>query len=492
MDYGQELRFGLFPSPEAAAAERTLLLAEVAEVTGYDLVTLQDHPYQAKHLDALTLLTVIAARSSTLRVALNVANLPLRPPVVLAKSIATIDRLTGGRAELGLGAGAFWDAIAAAGGRRLTPGQSVDALREGIEVIRGVWGEDGSGAVRVEGEHYRVVGLHPGPAPAHPVEIWVGAYRPRMLRLTGRYADGWLPSMGYAAPDALTEMNAMIDAAALDAGRDPAGVRRLYNVMGSFGATGRGPGLHGTPADWAEQLAALTLGEGMSTFILASDDVDVVRRFGEEVAPLVRDLVDAGRGGTAAPVAAPPLEPAGDDVWDESTRPRFPAPATSAYTAAQQAAPQHLVDVHDGLRAELDRLDDLVRQVAEGRLTVGDARSAINRMTLRQNNWTLGAYCEQYCRIVTAHHSLEDASVFPHLRRVEGAGPVIDRLTAEHHVIHDLLEALDRALVELVATPDGGVDRMRAVIDRFGGALRSHLAYEERELMHPLAQAGFY
>ncbi|MEP6628972.1 MAG: hemerythrin domain-containing protein, partial [Lapillicoccus sp.] len=94
--------------------------------------------------------------------------------------------------------------------------------------------------------------------------------------------------------------------------------------------------------------------------------------------------------------------------------------------------------------------------------------------------------------IVTAHHSLEDASVFPHLRRIEGAGPVIDRLTAEHRVIHDLLEALDRALVELVATPDGGVDRLRAVIDRFGGALRSHLVYEERELMHPLAQAGFY
>ncbi|MEO7235680.1 MAG: LLM class flavin-dependent oxidoreductase [Lapillicoccus sp.] len=492
MDYRQELRFGLFPSPEAAAAERTLLLAEVAEVSGYDLVTLQDHPYQAKHLDALTLLTVIAARSSSLRVALNVANLPLRPPVVLAKSIATLDRLTGGRAELGLGAGAFWDAIAAAGGRRLTPGQSVDALREGIEVIRGVWGVDGSGAVRVDGEHYRVVGLHPGPAPAHPVEIWLGAYKPRMLRLTGRYADGWLPSMGYAAPDVLSEMNATIDAAARDAGRDPAGVRRLYNVMGSFGAAGGGPGLHGSPADWAEQLAALTLGEGMSTFILASDDVDVVRRFGEEVAPLVRDLVDAGRGGTAASVATPPLEPAGDDVWDESTRPRFPAPATYAYTAAQQAAPQHLVDVHDGLRAELERLDDLVLQVAEGRLTVGDARSAINRMTLRQNNWTLGAYCEQYCRIVTAHHSLEDASVFPHLRRIEGAGPVIDRLTAEHRVIHDLLEAFDRALVELVATPDGGVDRLRAVIDRFGGALRSHLVYEERELMHPLAQAGFY
>ena len=84
MDYGQELRFGLFPTPNAADLDRVLLLAEVAEVSGLDLVTVQDHPYQARHVDAWTLLAVIAARSSTLRVALNVANLPLRPPVVLA------------------------------------------------------------------------------------------------------------------------------------------------------------------------------------------------------------------------------------------------------------------------------------------------------------------------------------------------------------------------------------------------------------------------
>jgi len=529
VDYGQELRFGLFPSPDAAGWENALLLAEVAEVSGFDLVTAQDHPYQAKHLDALTLLTVIAARSSTLRVALNVANLPLRPPVVLAKSVATLDLVTGGRAELGLGAGAFWDAIVAAGGHRLTPAESVDALREGIDVIRGVWGQDGPGAVRVDGRHHHVVGLHPGPAPAHRVEIWLGAYKPRMLRLTGRYADGWLPSMGYADPPDLPAMTATIDAAARDAGRDPASVRRLYNVFGSF-TSGGARGISGSPRDWAEQLADLALGEGMSTFILGADDVDDVRRFGEEVAPAVRDVVDAERR-AAAPAPEPPaarietttppaatapsteaaaalhVHPTPDDgtrhsdqaAWDESTRPTFPAPASFSYTANQQAAPQHLVDVHDGLRAELERLRDIVGQVSEGRLAVGDARSAINQMTLRQNNWTLGAYCEQYCRIVTTHHSLEDASVFPHLRRVAGARPVLERLGQEHVVIHDLLDALDRALVVLVAADvtdadDGGaaVDGLQAVLDLVTDALLSHLSYEERELLHPLAQAGFY
>ena len=115
MDYGQELQFGLFPTPNAAELDHVLLLAEIAEVSGLDLVTIQDHPYQARHADAWTLLSVIAARSASLRVALNVANLPLRQPVVLAKSVATLDLVTGGRVDLGLGAGGFWDPIVAAG-----------------------------------------------------------------------------------------------------------------------------------------------------------------------------------------------------------------------------------------------------------------------------------------------------------------------------------------------------------------------------------------
>jgi alkanesulfonate monooxygenase SsuD/methylene tetrahydromethanopterin reductase-like flavin-dependent oxidoreductase (luciferase family) len=511
MDYGQDLRFGLFPTPNAADLDHVLLLAEVAEVSGLDLVTAQDHPYQARHVDAWTLLAVIAARSASLRVALNVANLPLRPPVVLAKSVATLDLVTGGRADLGLGAGAFWDAIVAAGGTRLTAAESVDALREGIEVIRGVWGADG-GSVRVEGGHHNVAGLHPGPAPAHPVEIWLGAYKPRMLRLTGRYADGWLPSMGYADPDALTAMNDAIDQAARDAGRDPAAIRRLYNVFGSFGDGGRG--ITGSPKEWARRLAELAVVDGMSTFILGTDAVDDVRRFGEEVAPLVRDLVeDARRGMSVEPPGAPvarftpapsndealSVQPTPDDgtrlsdqaAWDERTRPTFPVPHDFAYSAAQQAAPQHLIDVHDALRAELARLRDIVEQVAEGRASVGSARSAINRMTLRQNNWTLGAYCEQYCRIVTGHHTLEDVSVFPHLRRVDGAAPVLDRLAEEHEVIADLLDHLDRALVTLVADEASGAGPLREVLDLVTDALLSHFSYEERELLHPLAQAGF-
>jgi Luciferase-like monooxygenase len=92
----------------------------------------------------------------------------------------------------------------------------------------------------------------------HEVEIWIGAIGPRMLALTGTVGDGWLPSESYVPVDSLAERNARIDDAALAAGRDPAAVRRLYNVNPSDD-----PG-------WAERLAALTLTDGMSTFIVAA------------------------------------------------------------------------------------------------------------------------------------------------------------------------------------------------------------------------------
>ena len=305
-DYGHEVRFGVFASPEVRRAHDTLELATLADVSGLDLFTVQDHPYNGTHLDTPTLLAAVAARTSSIRVAANVANLPLRSPVGLAKHIATLDVLSGGRAELGLGAGAFWDPIVAAGGPRRSPGEAVDALVEAIRIIRGVWGQDPTGpagrSVTVDGQHYAVSGLRVGPAPVHTVEIWIGATGPRMLRVIGRLADGWLPSMGYVPPDRLAELNARIDEAAEAAGRGAQAVRRLYNVHGRFG-TGAGL-LDGPPHAWAEQLAGLTLEHGMSTFILATDDAHTLRRFADEVAPATRELVDDERARRASD--APP------------------------------------------------------------------------------------------------------------------------------------------------------------------------------------------
>lgn len=272
--YGQELRFGVFVTPTAAGAAKVLELARLADREGLDLVTFQDHPYQGRFLDAWTLLSVVAARTERIRVAPNVANLPLRGPVLLAKSVATLDVLSGGRAELALGAGALWDRIAAVGGPRRSPRESVDALDEAIDVIRALW-TSGEEPLHVAGEHYALSGADRGPRPAHAAEIWLGAYRPRMLRLTGRKADGWLPSAGHAPPEALAELSRVIDDAAARAGRDPAAIRRLYNVDATFSA---------------DDLARLADTHGTSTFIVMTDEVDGIKRFANEIAPRVREF----------------------------------------------------------------------------------------------------------------------------------------------------------------------------------------------------------
>lgn len=501
MDYGHELAFGTFLTPAVNDPHRVIALAQLTEQAGLDLVTFQDHPYQPRLMDAWTLLAVVAAHTQKVKLATNVANLPLRHPVVLARSVATLDLVSRGRIELGLGAGAFLEAVAANGGPRLTHGQSITALEEALGVIREVWNPEGGG-IRLPGKYYELSGAKRGPEPAHDVEIWLGAYKPRMLGLTGRLADGWLPSSGYAGPEQLTAMNKLIDEAAIEAGRDPAAVRRLYNVSGRF--EGRGGFLLGPEEVWIDQLAELTLEEGMSTYILASDNPDDIRRFAE-VAAGVREAVAAGRSGSRpAPAAEPastnfsvvPTPPPATrrssvQVLDESTRPTGPAlDPQRTYSSYQLSSAQHLIEVHDHLRAELEQVRDLIEQVAAGSIGVGQARSHINTMTMRQNNWTLGTYCESYCRLVTTHHSLEDASLFPQLRRSDPAlVPVVDRLAEEHRLIHDVLERVDKALVALV-DGSGSIDRLRASVDLLEDTLLSHLSYEERELVEPLARLG--
>jgi alkanesulfonate monooxygenase SsuD/methylene tetrahydromethanopterin reductase-like flavin-dependent oxidoreductase (luciferase family) len=139
-----------------------------------------------------------------------------------------LDVLSGGRFELGLGAGGFPDVIAGMGGPHRTPGESVDALEEAIDVIRLMWSSELS--VSFEGRHYHLDGARPGPQPGHPIGIWLGAFKPRMLRLVGRKADGWLPTLGVLTWDELRAGNEIIDTAAEKAGRDPRSIRRILNV----------------------------------------------------------------------------------------------------------------------------------------------------------------------------------------------------------------------------------------------------------------------
>jgi alkanesulfonate monooxygenase SsuD/methylene tetrahydromethanopterin reductase-like flavin-dependent oxidoreductase (luciferase family) len=311
-DYGHELAFGTFIVPQNQRPHDVVALAQLTEQAGLEFATFQDHPYNPGQLDTWTLLAWVAAQTETLRVAGNVTNLPLRQPAVLARAAASLDLLSEGRFELGLGAGAFWDAIEAMGGRRLSPGESVDALSEAIDVIRAIWSVSEPGGVRVDGDHYRIHGAKRGPEPAHDISIWLGAYKPRMLRLTAAKADGWLPTLGYLNDGDLARGNRTIDEAAAEAGRDPREIRRLLNIQGAFG-TARGGFLQGPPEQWVEELLPFVLEDGVSMIFVAADDPRTIEIWGGEVAPALRERVRSERAAAGTQVGGGGALPWRDD-----------------------------------------------------------------------------------------------------------------------------------------------------------------------------------
>ncbi len=296
-DYGLPLQFGLSVTPETTALDEIQHLVGAAEETGLDLVAIQDHPYQPRFVDTWTLIAFLAARTSRVRFFPDVADLGMRPPAMLAKAAASLDRLSGGRVELGLGAGAFWDAIAAMGGPRRTPAEALEATEEAIQLIRLAWGT-GQG-VTFEGRHYHLRGYHPGPTPAHPISIWLGALKPRMLGLTGRLADGWVSPLNiYLPPEQVPAAQALIDEAARGVGRAPAEIRRIYNVVGAIEADAPGhDGLYGSVDTWATTLSRWATELGFDTLIFwpRTAPPEQVRRFALQVAPATRELVAAER-----------------------------------------------------------------------------------------------------------------------------------------------------------------------------------------------------
>ena len=266
------VEFGAFVVPDASTDVLGQVLA--VERAGLDLVGIQDHPYQRRFFDTFSLIAWLAARTERVRLFPAVANLPLRQPAMLAKEAATIDVLSGGRFELGLGAGAFWDAIEAFGGPRRSGPESVDALEEAIAILRACW--SGERSVTFEGEHYRVRGMKFGPPPAHPIGIWLGAYGPRMMRLVGRLADGWFPSVPRLPLDEVPGRMRLIDEAAERAGRDPRAIRRIANL---------GDELTLAPSSQVIEVLGALRAQGFDGFLVSPTQVE---RFAAEVVPALR------------------------------------------------------------------------------------------------------------------------------------------------------------------------------------------------------------
>ena len=291
--------FGISVVPATERLDRIRELVHAADEAGLDLVGIQDHPYQRHFFETWSLMATLLAETKRISFFTDVANLPLRPPAVLAKTAASLDVLSGGRFELGLGAGGLPDVIAGFGGPRRTPGESVEALDEAIDVIRLLWSEERS--VSFAGKHYRLDDARPGPQPAHPIGIWVGAFKPRMLRLVGRKADGWLPSLGVLTRDEMRAAQEQIDAAAEKADRDPGSIRRILNLQGVIGE-GPGPSrselpvgylagepLAGPPAWWIETLTGF-IDDGFDTLVFwpVDEAPGQVELFARDVVPQLR------------------------------------------------------------------------------------------------------------------------------------------------------------------------------------------------------------
>lgn len=293
-----ELRFGvsLVPTLDLEANRR---LAVAAEQAGLEYIGVQDHPYASRYLDAFVVIGDLLARTERIQVFPDVANLPLRPPAVLARTASALSRVSGGRFQLGLGAGGYWDAITSMGVPRRTAPEALRALEEAVAVMRGLW--RGGARLDHDGEFYRVGGLagqEPGPG---GVEIWIGSQGPRSLALTGRLADGWAaPIPSYLPYERWADSNDVLDRAARDAGRDPAEIRRVAQLVGVVdpGAVAPGPlpltghdPVRADVAGWVELVTRLATEQPFTTFVLWPQLADErqIRLFAEEVAPRVRE-----------------------------------------------------------------------------------------------------------------------------------------------------------------------------------------------------------
>lgn len=335
--YGRRLHFGFCPTPLAADAMRPLRLATLAETLDLDYVGVQADPSNPAHHEPWTLLTAMGMVTSRISLFAHLTDWPLRSPALLAKAAASLDRLTGGRLELGLGAAAAGDAEAQA------------RQAEAIQTLYFMWEDD-----RLAGSPGRApspAGLRPGPRPAHRIGVWLAGDTPPALALAGRLADGWIAADGPTrGPDQLAEWSSRLDDAAAAAGRRPSAIRRICVITGTIDNRGSDGRFQGNAQQWSASLIELAAEVGIDTFLLmeGEDAEGQVRKFALEVVPHVREQLEVAPGIEAASglcrayqgaraSGATPAEEETDEVdWvDETSMESFPAsdPPASASVA---------------------------------------------------------------------------------------------------------------------------------------------------------------
>jgi alkanesulfonate monooxygenase SsuD/methylene tetrahydromethanopterin reductase-like flavin-dependent oxidoreductase (luciferase family) len=284
-----ELIFGVGVPASAAPGDDPVGFAQEAERLGYDFVSGADHPCGSNpSYETTTMLTWIAARTSRIKVASRVLAVPFRRPAMVAKLAASLDLLSGGRFILGLGAGYSDEEITALGGPVLSPAEKIGGLAEAIQVIRGAWTRSGYAQ---HGRYHSVRDLGMEPRPTRPIPVWLGAFGPRALAVTGRLADGWIPSLGYMPTEEIPAMRHRIDAAAEAAGRRPDEIRGILNLSIRIDpkAEPQPDLVTGSAKQVVSQLQGL-LGLGFTGFnfiVSGPDRTANMQRIAEEVLPVL-------------------------------------------------------------------------------------------------------------------------------------------------------------------------------------------------------------
>lgn len=294
--------FGLSITPDNA--ENAFTLAKTADELGLDIIGIQDHPYNGTFFDTWTLISVLAASTKKIRYFADVTDLPMRPPAMLAKASATLDILTKGRVELGIGTGAFWDAIHSYGGPRRSPGEAVAAFEEALQVIRLIWNYGGPRRrVSFSGKYYQLENAQAGPNPHHNINIWIGATRPRMMELIGRSGDGWvIPLSSYMGPDEIKASQQLINATAKKSGRALDSIARISNTIGVIDeqgeldkSSGDKTPFVGSSSQWVDWMVSSYMNLGVDTFVFwpiaKGQEENQLRLFADRVVPKVRTLL---------------------------------------------------------------------------------------------------------------------------------------------------------------------------------------------------------
>ena len=231
------LRFGLFLSQAGKTWPQVLDEFTMAEELGFDHAWLVDHlvdtdgtPDDGCH-EAWTLLAAIAARTTRIRLGVLVSSNTFRHPAILLKEAVTVDHISGGRVNLGIGTGWHEDEHRRFGIELPEPHERVDRFEEAVDLITRLMRQ---AATTVEGRHYRLddARLQPPPIQRPRIPIVIAAHRPRMLRIAAQYADQWdtfaaMPGTATEGVEAeLAERIGQLDEACRAIGRDPAAIRR--------------------------------------------------------------------------------------------------------------------------------------------------------------------------------------------------------------------------------------------------------------------------